>query len=233
MMFKCPKPQHLSTVVSLFFTLLLSVCFSTNCIAGFASPKSINKNHAQLSKKAGIDLKVFELALKAHKKAYQEGLTKSNMLTVIDYSKPSTEKRFWVIDLNTHRVVFHTYVAHGSGSGDNLARSFSNKPGSYQSSIGTFITGDTYRGRHGISLNLIGLEAGINNNAYNRRIVIHSAHYVDEKFIKRHGRLGRSWGCPALSNQIAQPVINTIKNGVLLFAYFPEPYWLAHSRYIG
>ena len=232
-MLQYQKSKISYVLASVFLFILIYVSSLTNCDAKFAFTQPATQNHASLYQKAGIDPKVFELALKAHQKAYREGLTKSKMLTVIDYSKPSTEKRFWVVDLNTDKVVFHTHVAHGSGSGGNLARAFSNKPGSYQSSIGAFVTGDTYRGRHGTSLNLIGLEKGINNNAYNRRIVIHAANYVSEQFIKQHGRLGRSWGCPALSNHLAQPIINTIKNGVLLFAYFPEPYWLKYSSYVG
>lgn len=214
-----------------FFICLLTYFSSINPCHAFAFSNT-SKSYSQLCKSAGINPQVFELALKAHQKAYRQGLTKSHLLTVIDYSKPSTEKRFWVVDLTKNKVLFHTHVAHGSGSGDKFARSFSNHPGSYQSSIGAFVTGSTYYGRHGRSLNLIGLEKGINSNAYNRRIVIHSANYVSEQFIKQHGRLGRSWGCPALNNKVAQPIINTIKDGVLLFAYFPEKYWLNYSSFL-
>lgn len=221
-----------NTFFSIILSVLLIYCVSpiNNCGAQFARFHTAS-SYDSLCKTAGINPEIFKLAYSAHQKAYQQGLTKSALLTVIDYSKPSTEKRFWVVDLKKRKIIFHTHVAHGSGSGDVYARSFSNKPGSYKSSIGAFITGGTYYGRHGRSLNLIGLEKGINNNAYNRRIVIHAAHYVSEQFIKQHGRLGRSWGCPALSNKLAQPIINTIKDGVLLYAYFPEPYWLKYSSY--
>lgn len=215
------------------FFLSLYVCSLSSSQAGFGffNKNSSAHSYTELCKSANINQKVFAMAFAAHQKAFTEGTTKSHLLTVIDYSKPSTEKRFWVIDLHQKKVIYHTYVSHGSGSGDVYAQSFSNQHGSYQSSIGAFVTGGTYQGRHGRSLNLIGLEPGINHNAYNRRIVIHAAQYVSEQFIKQHGRLGRSWGCPALNTKLAQPIINTIKDGVLLFAYFPEPYWLNHSKY--
>ncbi len=188
--------------------------------------------YQNLSKTSNLNPKVLELALKAHKNAKSKGITRSNLITVIDYSLPSTKKRLWVFDLVQKKVVYHTHVAHGSGSGANYARSFSNKPNSHQSSVGLFLTGTTYHGKHGRSLNLHGLESGINSNAYNRRIVIHSANYVGDHMIKNQGRLGRSHGCPALSPKMAAPIINKIKNGVLLFSYYPEPYWLGHSSFL-
>jgi len=188
--------------------------------------------HNSLSKISNLNPKVLELALRAHKNAKSKGITRSNLMTVIDYSLPSTQKRLWVFDLVQKKVVYHTHVAHGSGSGSNYARSFSNKPNSHQSSVGLFLTGTTYHGKHGRSLNLHGLESGINSNAYNRRIVIHSANYVGEHFIKSQGRLGRSHGCPAVSPKMAAPIINKIKNGVLLFSYYPEPYWLKNSGFL-
>lgn len=239
-MLKYPKSKFSCVIVSMILCSLTYFSVLSNCNAKFFFSRSTtthsttqSSSHAQLCKTAGINPKVFTMALQAHQKAYRQGLTKSRLLTVIDYSKPSTEKRFWVVDLNKNKVIYHTHVAHGSGSGGNYAQSFSNRPGSYQSSVGAFVTGGTYQGKHGRSLNLIGLEKGINNNAYNRRIVIHSANYVSDQFIKQHGRLGRSWGCPALNYRVAQPIINTIKDGVLLFAYFPEPNWLKNSSFVG
>lgn len=188
--------------------------------------------YRHLSKTSNLNPKVLELALKAHKNAKSKGITRSNLITVIDYSLPSTKKRLWVFDLMQKKVVYHTHVAHGSGSGVNYARSFSNMPNSYQSSVGLFLTGTTYQGKHGRSLNLHGLEKGINSNAYKRRIVMHSANYVGEHMIKNQGRLGRSHGCPALSPKMTAPIINKIKNGVLLFSYYPEPYWLGNSSFL-
>jgi hypothetical protein len=176
--------------------------------------------------------KVMQLALKARDKAHKMGVAKKPLLTVIDYSLPSTHKRMWVMDMNTKKVLYHTHVAHGSGSGMNMAEKFSDRPGSNQSSIGVYVTGDTYQGNHGFSLNLHGLEKGINGNALSRRIVVHAADYVGEHVIKNKGRLGRSWGCMALNNKVAHPIIRTIKDGSLIFAYYPDNKWLKKSEFL-
>jgi len=179
-----------------------------------------------------INPEVFKLAKQAHQKARTQGLAQNSIITIIDYSLPSTQKRLWVVDLIRERVMFHTYVAHGSGSGDKQAKSFSDRLGSHQTSLGVFKTGSTYQGKHGTSLILHGLEKGVNGNAERRRIVIHSASYVSEGTIKKLGRLGRSHGCPALSYQDTLPVIKTIKNGTLLFAYYPDKSWLKRSKFL-
>ncbi len=149
-----------------------------------------------------------------------------SIVTIIDFTKPSTEKRFFVINLSTKEILIKTYVAHGINSGENYAVKFSNAEGSKMSSAGFYITGKTYLGKHGYSLKLKGLEQGINNNAYKRAIVIHGAWYVSEDFIRANGRLGRSFGCPALDENISKTVIDFIKNGTILYIYTnDEKYW--------
>jgi hypothetical protein len=164
----------------------------------------------------------------------QQTLPVSNrrLLTLIDYSRPSTSPRLWVIDLETGRVLFEELVAHGRGSGDNLTEHFSNEPGSLASSLGLFLTGDTYDGSNGYSLRLQGLEPGVNHRAVERAIVMHGAPYV-RTGMERFGRLGRSWGCPAVRPAVARRLIDTIKGGTLLLAYYPDAQWLQGSWFVG
>jgi hypothetical protein len=147
---------------------------------------------------------------------------RGDVLTLIDYSLPSTEPRLWVVDLTHHKVLFHELVAHGSGSGDNFAVRFSNLKDSRATSLGLYLTGDTYEGGKGYSMRLQGLDPGVNDAAVQRSIVVHGAWYVSPEQIQQYGRLGRSWGCPALSLAAARPVIDTIKGGSFLFAYAAE-----------
>ncbi len=177
---------------------------------------------------------VFEMALSAAQCAVRSGDVKDlQTLTVIDYSRPSTQKRLWVFDLRERALLYEELVAHGSGSGMNMATSFSNEPETHQSSIGLFRTDNTYVGRNGYSLRMHGLDAGFNDHAYQRAIVMHGAPYVSEEAIKLQGRLGRSWGCPALRDGIAREVIDTVKGNGLVFAYYPDPKWLESSKYLG
>ena len=150
-------------------------------------------------------------------------------LTVIDYSRPSTEKRLWVIDLEANRTLLHERVAHGRESGENLATRFSNEPGSKQSSLGAFRAAEAYQGRHGRSLRLDGLEPGFNDHARDRAIVIHGADYATAEFASRYGRLGRSWGCPVVSPEALPPLVEAIRGGSLLFVYGSDDAWLAES----
>jgi hypothetical protein len=181
----------------------------------------------------GVDRHVFALALDAASHAVRRGDAEApRTLTVIDFSKPSTEKRMWVFDVESHALLFRELVAHGRGSGANMATAFSNVPDSNQSSLGLFRTGESYIGKHGLSLRLDGLERGVNDRARERAIVIHGADYVNGATARAQGRLGRSLGCPAVRPEIAAPLIRAVEDGGLLFAYYPEPAWLESSAYL-
>ena len=186
-----------------------------------------------MAREETLDQGVLELALSGYQKAIAAGeVDPSSLLTIIDYSRPSTEKRLFVFDPIQGSVLHASLVAHGKNSGANLATRFSNEVGSLRTSPGFYTTGATYHGKHGYSLKLRGLEGGINDNAMQRHIVIHGADYVSEKFVARHGRLGRSWGCPALPRETAGQVIDLIKDGTCLFIYCDDPGYLAQSSYI-
>ena len=180
----------------------------------------------------GLRPEVLELALKAYETARARGDTQKQIITVIDYSLPSSQKRLWVIDLSSGQLLFHEYVAHGSGSGGDDATRFSNTPNSRQSNIGLMKTAETYHGKHGYSLKLDGLESGWNSNARSRAIVMHAADHVSAAFISSQGRLGRSWGCPALNPAVSRKIIDTIKGGSLVFGYYPDNGWLGGSKYL-
>lgn len=144
------------------------------------------------------------------------------ILAVIDYSLPSTAPRLWVLDLEEPRLLFHERVAHGQGTGEDLAVAFSNRPNSHQSSLGLFVAGEVYTGQHGTSLRLDGKDPGRNDRARERAIVVHGAPYVSEDFIARTGRLGRSWGCPAVAPEVAPALIEALAGGAALYAWHPS-----------
>jgi hypothetical protein len=176
--------------------------------------------------------RVLELAARAAECARRQGrLDAIRHLAVIDYSLPSTRPRLWVFDVEHGRLLFEELVAHGRNSGDTAARHFSNVEGSKMSSFGLFQTADTYYGQNGYSLRLRGLDPGFNDNALARAIVMHGAPYVSQEIADHLGRLGRSWGCPAVRQEVARTVIDTLKGGALLFAYYPDRKWLAESPY--
>lgn len=233
----------------LLFTLLIAGFFVTNVswantsrwynpMTWFSNPGMstdpfiANQAEALSSKTKNLDPEVLKLGLAAYSKAKEAGLVEKPILTIIDYSKPATEPRLVVIDLSRNEVPFEVHVAHGKNSGGDLATHFSNKPQSLTSSLGVFVTGQTYYGKHGYSLRLNGLERGFNDNAAARAIVIHGSDYVSEYIAKKFGRLGRSWGCPAVSADLAGPIINKIRNGTLIFAYYPDRHWLTRSRFL-
>ncbi|MDP3312083.1 murein L,D-transpeptidase catalytic domain family protein [Lutibacter sp.] len=164
----------------------------------------------------------FAKALQGFYELKEKGLIKKDILTLIDFSLSSIEKRLWIIDLKTNTVIYNSLVAHGRNSGNEYAQFFSNKVSSFKSSIGFFATGETYIGKHGYSLRLDGLNKGINCSARERAIVIHGAEYVSNSFINQTGRLGRSLGCPSLPKQISKEVIDIIKNKSLLYIYYPN-----------
>lgn len=167
-----------------------------------------------------LDFHIFCRALAgARQKVFQA----NDIVTIIDYTQPSTARRCFVIDVEKRRLLYRTLAAHGRNTGANMARRFSNQKGSKASSLGFYRTRDCYIGKHGYSLKIEGLEEGINNNAMQRHIVIHGAEYVSREFIRKYGRLGRSWGCPALPPALAESIIDTIKGGSCLFIYAESP----------
>lgn len=176
--------------------------------------------------------KVINLALTALECATLHGMNPSRSLTVIDYSLPSTTPRLWVFDLKLGKLLFEELVAHGKNTGENYAQAFSNTYGSLQSSLGLFLTKETYNGSNGYSLRMDGLEEGFNDNAMERAIVFHGADYVNTRFVKKQGRIGRSFGCPAVRTGIAKKVIDTIKGEQFLFSYYPDQHWLADSQFL-
>lgn len=184
-------------------------------------------NSFGLAKK--IQFKAFEQAMQGWEKINAKN---KNIITIIDFSLPSTQKRMVVLDLVKKQVLFHTLVSHGRNSGEKYATSFSNQHGSYQSSLGFYLTENTYIGGNGYSLRLKGLEKGINDQAKARAVVIHGADYCSEAVIKSTGRLGRSYGCPALPREVNEQVINTIKEGTLLFIFADNQEYMANSVYI-
>ena len=156
----------------------------------------------------------------------------SHLLTVCDFSLSSTEKRLWVIDLEEKKVLFNSLVAHGKNTGEEFAAKFANTESSYQSSLGFYITENTYNGSNGYSLKLLGLDPRYNDAALQRAIVMHGADYVSENFIKSQNRIGRSWGCPAVPRALAEPIINTIKGQNCLFIYYPDERYLSKTEWL-
>jgi hypothetical protein len=152
------------------------------------------------------------------------------IISLIDFRKSANEKRLWVIDLKNKKVLYHSLVAHGRNSGEVYASKFSNVASSYQSSLGFYVTGNTYIGKHGISLKLHGMERGINNLAESRAIVMHGADYVSESYIKKVGRLGRSYGCPAVPMDIHKEIVNELAGGTVLFIYYPDKVYVSSSK---
>ncbi len=157
---------------------------------------------------------------------------KNHILTVIDYSLPSNQKRLWVFNLQEHKLLFHTYVAHGINSGGLWTNNFSNKNNSKASSLGVYTTEKSYSGRDGVALRLSGLDRSFNDNASNRAVVMHGGWYVEAPFIEKYGRAGRSWGCPALPLNLAQPIIQTIKDHSFFVMYYPSDRWFAKSKFL-
>ncbi|GHT51753.1 hypothetical protein FACS189440_21140 [Bacteroidia bacterium] len=201
-------------------TLIFSIIIIT-----LLSPIRSNANNLPLSgirqlyENLHLQDKVCYNAFQQAVAGYNKMNVKNPVLTIIDFSKASTEERMYVIDMEKKILLFRSHVAHGKNSGANYATSFSNKPGSYQSSLGFYLTEKTYQGKNGLSLVLNGLEKGINDNAKSRAVVIHGADYCNPKSAKSLGRLGRSFGCPALPKELTKPIIDTIKNGSLLYIY--------------
>ncbi len=201
----------------------------------FAVPADAKASSIELipAKADGVPQDALTLAIGAVRCAVASGDIKTpKTLTIIDYSKPSVEPRLWVYDLATGKLLFKELVAHGKNTGDNMATHFSDAMNSRQSSLGLFVTGDTYMGNNGYSLRLDGLEPGFNSHARDRAIVMHGAPYVNAQLASTQGRIGRSWGCPALREAVAHQVIDTIRGGGVIFSYYPDQTWLKTSRFL-
>ena len=223
-------------IVAFLFTSFDVTSFTEKKAAIAESPiKSIDKKseYTQLYNDFAlsqiVQFKAFEQAMRGLEKI---NVKNKNIITIIDFTLPSTDKRMVVLDLIKKQVLFHTIVSHGRNSGEKYATSFSNKHGSYQSSLGFYLTEKTYFGANGYSLVLEGLEENINCQAKPRAVVIHGADYCSEEVINSTGRLGRSYGCPALPREINDEVINTIKNGTLLYIYADNKEYLSSSKFI-
>lgn len=202
--------------LAIFFIGLIACLSTSSSLAVKPTQTLVQRIRAQAP---NLSAHVIELALKGYDYAKAHSAVTKKLLTIVDFSKPSYQKRLWVIDLKKADVLLHTYVANGKNSGLVYATRFSNRPHSYQSSLGVYLTQHTYFGHHGYSLRLNGLEDGINDNALSRDIVMHSAWYVTKNFINRLHRAGRSWGCFALSPTVSRELIHTIEGGSVLFAY--------------
>lgn len=214
----------------LFVIVVLSLSFTN---VEFAKD-NVNVIYNKLdSKTEKPNYEVFKKAVQGYIKLNKKDLLgKRNLLTIIDFSISSNKKRLWVLDLDNEKIIYHTLVAHGKNSGEEFAQQFSNVAESYKSSLGFYVTGKTYYGKHGLSLYLDGVETGFNDNARDRTIVIHGADYVSNDFIKKYGRLGRSFGCPALSMEESQEVINLVANKTCLFIYSPNKEYLSQSKLV-
>ncbi|MBX9887737.1 MAG: murein L,D-transpeptidase catalytic domain family protein [Flavobacteriaceae bacterium] len=223
------------TVLLVFFSLLFKdvvpadvkktnpVYYSKNYKVNSVSAEELAYSNLQSNDLPMPSREGFMQAFKGFTKLKEKGLVTKNILTLIDFSLSSNTKRLWVIDLNSNLVLFNTLVAHGRNTGNEYANSFSNVSESFKSSLGFYATGEIYRGKHGASLKLDGLEKGINSNARERAVVIHGADYVSESFIHNNKRLGRSLGCPAIPVELTDKIIKTIKDKSCLFIYYPSP----------
>jgi hypothetical protein len=179
---------------------------------------------------SGLSRQAFDYARKGWEKLASQGrILNESIIAIVDFSQPSSQKRLYVLDMQNYKVLFNTLVAHGRNSGKEWASSFSNRPSSYKSSPGFYITGETYFGDNGYSLKLNGIEHGINDNAMQRAIVIHGADYVNESYIQSQGYIGRSQGCPAVPRGEAREIIDAIKEGTCLFVYAPDGNYISHS----
>jgi hypothetical protein len=212
------------------FGFLFTALLSTSAYLPSAYADSLEIALAKAAPNANA--KVIALAVRATQCTRAQGAAPAQRLAVIDYSLPSTEQRLWVFDLKKRKLLFHELVAHGRNSGENMATLFSNQNESYATSLGLFRTQESYRGQNGYSLRMEGLEPGFNDNAFDRAIVIHGAPYVSPVLARANGRIGRSLGCPAVRPAIAHRLIDSMKDGQLLFSYYPDQRWLKSSSYI-
>lgn len=202
---------------------------TANKVVSEISSKMVIYDSLQLNM-LGLSKQAFKEGIKGYNILRSQGkLNNENVLSIVDFSLPSSQKRLFVIDLENFKLLFNTYIAHGINSGKEYATRFSNRPESRMSSLGFYVTQETYFGEHGLSLKLEGEEKGINDNAASRAIVIHPADYVSENTVKSLGYLGRSYGCPALPEKVATPIIKTIKDGTCFFVYSDNQKYFSRS----
>jgi len=212
------------------FITILGLWISSVSYADTLNKLDIKKLYSEINLEEKVSFKIFKNAMEGYEKIKEK--KKTNVLTIIDYTKPSTEQRFFVLDIEKEKLLYETYVSHGEKTGGIFAEKFSNNIDSHKSSLGFFLTDNTYIGSKGYSLRLNGLEEGINNNARKRAIVIHGAAYADPSYIESTGRLGRSWGCPALPESLTPEIINSIKNGSVLFVNGNDLNYIKKSKFI-
>lgn len=198
---------------------LVSSMVSTPAMAGSTG---VSGGEFQHLVSEGVNPQALRVALKGYSWAESQGRVHKHILSLVDFTQPSTAKRLWVINLDNGSIIYNGLVAHGKNSGDLYATRFSDQPGSQESSLGAMVTGSTYDGKHGMELKIYGLENGLNNTVASRAVIFHSATYATESFAKSHGYLGRSWGCFAIDPQHSNYVFNQIKGGSFIFAYAPQ-----------
>lgn len=224
----------------LWFLFLFAFLFLGNCQSKDIKSKTLSKFQSRFRQAARTIYKSchlydrlrFDIFCRALAGSRQDYFKKSDIVTIIDYTQPSTSKRCFVIDVKKRRLLYNTFVAHGINSGANIAQRFSNRKGSKISSLGFYRTGDCYIGKYGYSLKLEGLEKGINSNARKRRIVMHGADNVNREFIEKYGLLGRSWGCPTLPRKVIRKIIDVIKGGSCLFIYADDRNYLINTDFL-
>ena len=220
-------------LITLRRLFLVAATLGALCNPAFAaniSKKGLYNSLAQAAPE--LNPLVLQSALSAMQCAVNNGASPAENLAVIDYSQPSTARRLWIFDLQKKTLVLRDLVAHGQKSGENFATQFSNNEGSHQSSLGLFRTQESYQGANGYSLRMDGLEPGFNDSARDRAIVIHPASYVNPLWSQTQGRIGRSQGCPAVRPQIARTVVDKLKDGQFMFAWYPDQKWLQSSAYL-
>lgn len=240
------KGLYVSVAIACFAVIHLSFAFSTdkNINTVNARPSFTIADVAPVAQSTlatlydslqldelGLSAEAFRYAIKGYETLKQQGkLHNDRILSIADFTKSSSEKRLFILDVKDFKILFNTYVAHGRNTGEAFANKFSNKPESFQSSLGFYITKGTYNGGNGYSMQLDGMEYGINHKAGERAIVVHGAPYVSEGFIRARGYIGRSHGCPALPEKLNKPIIEKIKNGSCLFIYSNDKNYIQHSR---
>ena len=232
------REQLRALMCVLFCCGLMSVhspAFGTGDNAGFTSRARFSAYLDHVYSSCGLqdklDKEVFDYAMIGYFNLKQQhSLKKPDILSIVDYTQPSTRKRFFVLDLSRQKLLFNSLVAHGKNTGEKYAMAFSNRPASKQSSLGFIVTGETYHGKHGLSLRLKGAEDDFNSNCLQRYIVVHGADYASEDFIEQYGRLGRSWGCPALPREVSGQVIQKIQEGTCFFGFYRDEEYLQSSE---